>query len=222
MSTYVYMKILESAPERYDFGLRLLSLGRVTAMYDAAAYAATADHSMPRVLEIGCGTGNLTRRLVERGAVVTAIDINPDMLAVARAKVHDMDAKVELLEMAAVEVGDRFAAGRFDAVAATLALSEMSEEEREYVLRAAHRVLRPSGRLVVADEVRPSDLTARIVHALVRWPLALLTYLVTQTSTYPVRDLAGVVRAAGFRIVEQRRLPGGVQMVVGERLPEAM
>jgi hypothetical protein len=39
MSTYVYMTILESAPERYDLGIRILSFGRVLQMYDAAADA---------------------------------------------------------------------------------------------------------------------------------------------------------------------------------------
>ncbi|MFI5399343.1 MAG: corrinoid protein-associated methyltransferase CpaM [Candidatus Binatia bacterium] len=221
MSTYVYMKILESAPRRYDLGLRILSLGRVTIMYDAAAEAAVAGQPAPRVLEIGCGTGNLTRRLAERGAIVTAIDINPDMLAVAHAKLSDLSPTVELREMAAVEIADRFTAGSVDAVAATLALSEMSEEEQAYVLDAAYRVLRPGGRLVVADEVRPSGLAARIVHALVRWPLAWVTYLVTQTSTAAVRNLAGLVRGAGFRVVEERKLPGGSGMIVGERPLEA-
>lgn len=221
MSTYVYMKILESAPQRYDLGLRVLSLGRVTAMYDAVAEAAVAGQSTPRVLEIGCGTGNLTRRLAEHGATVTAVDINADMLAVARAKLGDMSPQVELGEMAAVEIADRFPAGSFDAVAATLVLSEMSEEERAYVLRAAHRVLRPGGRIVVADEVRLPNVAARIAHVLVRGPLALLTYLLTQTSTSAVRDLAGLVGAAGFRVLEERTLPGATGMVVGERPAEA-
>jgi ubiquinone/menaquinone biosynthesis C-methylase UbiE len=220
VSTYVYMKILESAPQRYDLGLRILSLGRVGSMYDAVARAAVAGPPAPRVLEIGCGTGNLTRRLAERGAKVTAVDINPDMLAVARAKLSDRSPGVELCEMAAVEIADRFPAGSFDAVAATLALSEMSEEEQAYVLRAAHRVLRPGGRIVVADEIRPSTIAGRFVHTLVRAPLAVLTYLLTQTSTAAVSDLVGLVRGAGFRVVEERRLRGGTGMVVGERAPE--
>lgn len=219
MSTYVYMKILESAPERYDRGLRILSLGRVMAMYDAVAAAVVAGPP-PRVLEIGCGTGNLTRRLLDRGATVTAIDINPDMLAVARAKLAGMEAKLELREMAAVEIADRFEPGSFDVVAATLALSEMSEAEQVYVLEAAYRLLRPGARLVIADEVRASGFAARILHALVRWPLAVLTYLLTQTSTSAVRDLVGLVRGAGFRVVEERELPGGSGMIVGQRPPD--
>jgi hypothetical protein len=88
------------------------------------------------------------------------------------------------------------------------------------VLNAAYHLLRPGGRLVVADEVRPNGLAARLAHAVVRWPLAILTYILTQTSTSAVRDLGGLVRMAGFRIVEERALPGGVGMVLAERQPE--
>jgi ubiquinone/menaquinone biosynthesis C-methylase UbiE len=221
MSTYVYMRILESAPTRYDLGVRILSLGRVAAMYDAVAAAAVAGESTPRVLEIGCGTGNLTRRLAERGAQVTAVDLNPEMLAVAKTKLGDTQAQVELCEMTAAEIGDRFPAGSFDAVAATLVLSEMGDDEQAYVLRAAHRVLRPGGRIIIADEVVPAGAAARLAHALLRWPLALLTYVLTQTSTSALRDLTGLVRRAGFRVVETRTLPGGTGMVVAERLAEA-
>jgi ubiquinone/menaquinone biosynthesis C-methylase UbiE len=217
MSTYVYMKVLESAPQRYDRGLRLLSLGRIDAVYAAVAAAAVAGLAAPRVLEVGCGTGNLTRALVARGARVTAVDFNPDMLALARAKLVAAAERVEFHEMAAVEIADRFAPESFDAAAATLVLSEMSADEQAFVLRATRTVLRPGGRLVVADEVRPAGWAARGARALLRWPLAVLTYVLTQTSTAALRDLPGLVTAAGFRVVASSRLPGGVGLVVAER-----
>ena len=68
MSTYVYMRILESAPLRDDRGIRLLSLGRVSHMYEAVAQATVCTETTPSVLEIGCGTGNLTQALIARDA----------------------------------------------------------------------------------------------------------------------------------------------------------
>jgi demethylmenaquinone methyltransferase/2-methoxy-6-polyprenyl-1,4-benzoquinol methylase len=222
VSTYVYMRLLESAPRRYDLGIRLFSLGRVTAMYEAVAEAAVGGDRdrAPRILELGCGTGNLTRALLARGATVTAIDANPDMLAVAAEKLGNADGRLDLREMAAVEIADRFPSGRFDAVAGTLVFSEMSEAEQDYVLAAARRVLRPGGRLAVADELRPPGRLARWWRAALRWPLAVLTYVLTQTTTAAVRDLAGRVQAAGFGRVEERRLPGGAGLVVAERPAE--
>jgi ubiquinone/menaquinone biosynthesis C-methylase UbiE len=217
VSTYVYMRILESAPRRYDTGIRLLSLGHVDAMYTAVADATVAGATRPSVLELGCGTGNLTRALLARGAVVTAVDQNPDMLAIAKEKLGAADGRLALEEMAAAEIADRFPPSSFDAIAATLVLSEMGEDEQAFVLGAARRVLRPGGRLVVADEVAPVGRLARARHAAFRIPLAIVTYALTQTSTSPVRELDRRVRDAGFAVVETRRLPGGTGLVVGER-----
>ncbi len=215
MSTYVYMRLLESTPQRYDRGIRLLSLGGIREMYEQAAAAAVDGLSAPRVLEIGCGTGSLTAELVRRGARVTAIDQDAAMLEIARQKIGD---RAELIEMAAVEIADRFPPASFDAVASTLALSEMSEDEQAFVLDAARRVLRPDGRLVVADEVLPEGILGRVAHAFWRLPLAAATWLLTQTSTRAVRDLAGLVRRAGFVDVEQRPLRrAGVRLVQGRR-----
>lgn len=206
MSTYVYMRLLESSPRRYDTGIRMLSLGGVDAMYDEVARAAVPEGSTPRVLEIGCGTGSLTRALAERGARVVALDQSAEMLDVARAKTAPYGPRVELVEMAAVEIGDRFDAGSFDAVASTLALSEMSADEQAYVLRQARRVLRDGGTLAVADEVRPKSLLGRVVRGILRFPVAAVTYLLTQTSTRAVVDLAERVRDAGFDVDEERDL----------------
>jgi hypothetical protein len=48
-----------------------------------------------------------------------------------------------------------------------------------------------------------------------RWPAAALTYVLTQTTTRAVRDLAARVRAAGFDVCEDRRIgPAGPGLVV--------
>ena len=217
MSTYIYMRVLESAPLRYDRGIRILSLGRVTHMYDAVARAAVGGTQAPHVLEIGCGSGNLTQALLARGAHVTAIDFNPEMLDVARQKLSAAGGQVDLQEMAAVEIADRFPAAHFDVIASTLALSEMSEEEQAYVLAAAWRVLRPGGRLVIADEVRPTGRLARFGYACLRWPLAIVTYLITQTTTTAVQNLTAHTEAADFCILEEKRLPGGIGLIHAQR-----
>jgi len=60
MSTYVLMRVLESAPRRYDLGIRLLTLGRVDRAYDRLA---SQIESGQRVLDLGCGTGALAVRV---------------------------------------------------------------------------------------------------------------------------------------------------------------
>src|SRR3954451_21226447 len=38
-----------------------------------------------RILDVGCGEGTLTRKIIERGAIVLGIDNSPEMIAAARA-----------------------------------------------------------------------------------------------------------------------------------------
>lgn len=209
MSTYVWMRILESAPYRYDLGIRLLSFGAVRELYERAAAATTGGMEAPRILEIGCGTANLTIELARRGAKVWAIDQNPEMLAQAKEKLAAEAAQATLLEMAAVEISDRFSPASFDAVVASLVLSEMSESEQAYVLGASAKLLRPGGRLVIADEVRPAKLWQRATYTLFRLPLAAFTYAVTQTATSPVKNLRAKVEEAGLRVAAQERLRHG-------------
>ena len=45
-----------------------------------------AERPVRRVAELGCGTGSLTRLLARRGYEMTAVDLSPDMLAVADQK----------------------------------------------------------------------------------------------------------------------------------------
>jgi uroporphyrinogen-III decarboxylase len=56
MNTYVVMKTLESAPARYDLGIRILTLGKLDKAYDRLTHH--IDDGL-RVLDVGCGIGAL-------------------------------------------------------------------------------------------------------------------------------------------------------------------
>jgi demethylmenaquinone methyltransferase/2-methoxy-6-polyprenyl-1,4-benzoquinol methylase len=222
MSSLALMRFLESAPERYDAGIRALTFGRVGALHGAVAEAA-ASRPGARVLEIGCGTGAVTARLVARGAHVTALDQNPEMLERARARLAEAEPRsvdshsVEWLERTASEI-DALPEAAYDAVVASLSLSEMSASERAFVLRAAASRLRPGGVLAVCDEVEPRRTSQRLLHALLRGPQAALGWLVAGSVSRPIPDLAAEVRAAGFELRSERRwLGGSLAAVVAER-----
>jgi len=181
MSSYVLMKILESSPERYDRGIRMLGRGRIDSVYEAIADVAARPSA--RVLDIGCGTGNVTLACAARGADVIGIDVNGGMLEVARGKPLPSHGSVDFVEAGAAEIEDHFQAASFDSVVSCLAFSEMSADERVYALRSARRVLVPRGRLVIADETAPRSRTRRAAKRLRRLPSVVATWLLTQTTT---------------------------------------
>jgi len=96
-----------------------------------------------RVLEVGCGGGHLTEWLVERGADVTAFDVSPVMLRLARRRVGDRATFLLADASAPLE----FAADNsFDLVVASLVLHYIADWRP--VLREFRRVLRSDGAVV--------------------------------------------------------------------------
>lgn len=198
MSTYVWMRILESAPHRYDFGIRLLSLGHIDSIYDRVAKRARG----PETLDLGSGTGNLTLRLAARGLHVTGLDLSPEMLDVARQKAAAQSA-VRWVQAGAVELIDHFQPSSFDTIVSVLLFSELAEAEQVETLRQCHLFLRTGGQLIIADEVRAPTFARRSIQNLVRFPLAAITYVLTQASTGAVRGLEEKIEAAHFSVVQR-------------------
>jgi demethylmenaquinone methyltransferase/2-methoxy-6-polyprenyl-1,4-benzoquinol methylase len=214
MSSLALMRWLEGSPERYDAGMRVLTLGRVARLHDAVA-AASVRKPGDRVLEIGCGTGSVTARLLDRGGRVTAIDQSPEMLELATTRLGAGAA--EWREQSASEI-DKLPPACFEAVVLCLCLSDMSSSERGFVLREAAARLVPGGRLVAADEIRAPTGWRRVVQLLWRVPQAVLGWLLVGSVSRPVPDLAHEVRAAGLRIQnEESWLVGTLGLVVAER-----
>jgi ubiquinone/menaquinone biosynthesis C-methylase UbiE len=202
VSSFIYMRILESSPERYDAALALLSYGQAVRLKERIVELYVQPEQ--RLLEIGCGTGTLAVMAARRGARVLGFDISPGMLAVARRKVAGLSERLRLEEMGVAGM-EELPAGSFDLVVATLVFSELSPAERLYTLRQARRVLVPGGRLVVADEVPPRGLGRRLLHAGLRLPVLLLTFLLTQRLSRPVADLEALVRGSGLEIERVER-----------------
>lgn len=98
-----------------------------------------------RVLDVACGTGALTTtvaQIVGGAGSVTGLDVNPEMLAVARRK----PLQVEWLEGSAESLP--LPDNTFDAVVSQFGF--MFFEDKPQALREMMRVLKPRGRLAVA------------------------------------------------------------------------
>jgi demethylmenaquinone methyltransferase/2-methoxy-6-polyprenyl-1,4-benzoquinol methylase len=218
MSTYILMKILESAPHRYDRGIKILTLGSLDSSYDRiASHFKEGD----KVLDIGCGTGALTLRAALAGAKVKGIDINPEMLDILkkREKEVELTEQIETVEMGVAELGSE-KGEQYDIVMSGLCFSELSSDELRYTLKESRRILKPKGLLLLADEVVPNGLMRRVCNALIRLPLIVITYILTQTTTHAVNDLSGLVEKAGFVIESKRFSRLGSFMEIVARRPE--
>jgi ubiquinone/menaquinone biosynthesis C-methylase UbiE len=216
--SYVYMKVLESAPQRYDRGMQLLTLGRLDRVYRDIASLLKPDD---RVLDLGCGSGMLAALLAHAGVRVVGVDISPPMLGVAARRIREegVEGQVTLRELGAVDLDTAFADGSFDAVVSTLVFSELSDEELEYTLAECRRILNEGGRLFVADEMLPDSTWSRVLTFLLRLPFVALAFLLTQNTTHRVAGLGERIERAGFRIVEIRGyLAGTLKLFAAEKV----
>jgi ubiquinone/menaquinone biosynthesis C-methylase UbiE len=99
-----------------------------------------------RVLELGCGTGNLQRTLATQPDRWTVgLDASPQMLAITRRKLAASGQPTRVLR--AVAQALPFSATSFDCVVATFPTEYITDMA---TLAELQRVLRPGGRVVVA------------------------------------------------------------------------
>ena len=111
-----------------------------------------------RALDIGCGTGNLTLKLLQRGFEVKAVDISPHMIEVLKSHLAPaMLPKVELVVAdAECALSDTALAGQWDVISFSAVLHHLPDYKS--VLAQAMHQLRPGGLLYVCHEPLPKTL----------------------------------------------------------------
>jgi ubiquinone/menaquinone biosynthesis C-methylase UbiE len=122
-----------------------------------ALFALLPDLRGRRVLEVGCGTGNISLELARRGARVVGLDLSGPMLALAAPKARQEALPLSLIRGAAGSLP--FAEAGFDGVISILALDFIPD--RAGAVREMARVLRPGGFLALALLNRYSLWTAK-------------------------------------------------------------
>ena len=153
-----------------------------------------------RILDAGCGVGGTACWLAEhRGAEVTGVTLVSDQVSRARA----IAAERGLSARAAFEVADYsalpYADGSFDVVWAQESLCHSSDKATTY--RELFRVLRPGGRLIIAEYMRTTRDLGRLDGAIVRRWLA--GWAMPDLDT--IQEHSASANAAGFTTVNVRR-----------------
>lgn len=99
------------------------------------------------VLDLGCGTGKLTARILEAGHPVTAVDFSGQML---QAAAHNAPGAT-FVQGELAQVPDLLAGQTFDCIIAVYALHHLPDAEKYALLTALREHLNPEGVIVLGD-----------------------------------------------------------------------
>ncbi|SDH10615.1 class I SAM-dependent methyltransferase [Nitrosomonas sp. Nm132] len=121
------------------------------------------------VLDVGCGTGTLTLliRQTQPEAAVYGLDVDPQVLDIARKKVEQAGEIIILRQGSATCLP--YPDESFDRVFASLLLHHLTKQDKQRMLKEAFRVLKPGGELHVADFGKPHDSVMWLISWVVRW-----------------------------------------------------
>jgi len=163
---------------RYIPALRLRAL---TRFYDPAIRFTTREGAFKRrlleqarvrpgdrVLDLGCGTGTLSLLIKQSvpAAEVAGLDADPEILMRARAKAARDGAEIRFDEGLSNDLP--YEDGAYDSVVSTLFFHHLTLHVKQQTAAEIARVLRPGGKLHVADWGRPSDAVMRALSVSIR------------------------------------------------------
>ncbi len=197
MNTYTHS--LDSAPETkgllirwasfYDSVVDILTLGQAKRLRTMTIENALLK-SGESLLDVGCGTGGVTipgKRRIGHNGKAAGIDPSPEMIAVASRKAGkaglEIDFRLGVIE--ALPYPD----ASFDVVTSSLMMHHLPEDLQVKGLKEIYRVLKPGGRVLIADTMQPRGFLARRLFALLARHHGL---------KFGIEGLPEMLRSAGF------------------------
>ena len=156
-----------------------------------------------RIVDIGCGTGTFAIALKQaaRESIVLAVDPDPAVLEIARAKAEVADAEIQWFEAMGDELDSIDALQQCDKIVSSLVLHQCPMDVKEAIAAQMFRLLQPGGTLFIADYGEQRSLLMRMLFRQIQ-----LLDGFEYTEPNAKGCVPGILKAAGFEAVEEMKV----------------
>ena len=156
-----------------------------------------------RIVDIGCGTGTFAIALKQSApeSIVLAVDPDPAVLEIARAKAEVADAEIRWFEAMGDELDGIDALRQCDKIVSSLVLHQCPMAVKEAIAAQMFRLLRPGGTLFIADYGEQRSLLMRMLFRQIQ-----LLDGFEYTEPNAKGCVPGILKAAGFEAVEEMKV----------------
>ena len=156
-----------------------------------------------RIVDIGCGTGTFAIALKQAApeSIVLAVDPDPAVLEIARAKAEVADAEIRWFEAMGDELDGIDALRQCDKIVSSLVLHQCPMAVKEAIAAQMFRLLRPGGTLFIADYGEQRSLLMRMLFRQIQLLDGFEYTEPNSKGCVPV-----ILKAAGFEAVEEMRV----------------
>lgn len=206
--------MFDSISGRYDLVNRLITFG-LDIRWRRSCVSALGLPAGSAVIDLACGTGDFCRVLARRAMRPLGVDFSAGMLAA-----HNSPAPLVRADALTLPLRDASVDG------ATCGFALRNFSDLAAVIGELGRVVRPGGRIALLEVSTPRSSLLRLGHSV--WfnhcvPVIgsalsdgnAYRYLPRSVAYLPdTRELAGMVRAAGFSGAQRRELAGGVAQII--------
>ncbi len=193
---------------------------------DEAVRWTAPGRGIKRIFDAGCGTGELSMRLLEKGHTLNCLDISRAMLGRFRKK---LSKKPDLKRLADIMEGDLnrrlpYQSCSFDSVASIHALFMLDDKKR--TVMEFDRVLKPGGMLVIshnrpvlvgslfAMEIKENGVLGLALNFMRLFRVGIINLLISRVhrkmyGVTPVSDIIQLLKKNGYRLLAHKTMYRG-------------